>query len=454
MKCARTEFDGYAEEVFEPDDPPGTNSSAGAQAKKGNGGATGTEGNMGEGAWPVMAAAAYHGLVGEVVATIAPHTEADPVALHLHYLASFGSTVGRGPYYQVEATPHFANLFLATVGRTSRARKGTGADWILRIFENAEPDWAHNCVHSGMSSGEGMLMPIRDPVYAMRKGVEELIDPGVDDKRCLFDEREFSQLLKVMRREGNVISRMVRDAWDCRETIGTLTKHNRTKATKAFISIIGHVTADELRKLLDETEMLNGFANRFLLACVRRDKLLPHGGAPSAELIESLGRQTKEAIEAARTIGRVTMKPEAAEFWEQIYPALSTDQPGLLGAITARAEAQTIRLALIYALLDRSPQIERVHLDAATAVWTFCESSARYIFGDLIGDSLADEILRVLRQAGSNGMSRSDLYRLFALGHPAVKIGVALIRLLSAGKVRRDVHNTPHRPLQEIWFAI
>ena len=117
-----------------------------------------------EGPWPLMPTAAYHGLAGEAVATIAPHTEADPVALHLHYLTSFGNAIGRGPYYQVEATPHFANLFLITIGRTSRARKGTGADWIVRIFKIAEPDWAHNCIHSGMSSGEGMIMPIRDPV--------------------------------------------------------------------------------------------------------------------------------------------------------------------------------------------------------------------------------------------------------------------------------------------------
>ena len=36
---------------------------------------------------------------------------------------------------------------------------------------------------------------------------------------------------------------------------------------------------------------------------------------------------------------------------------------GLLGAITARAEAQTIRLALVYALLDRAAQIDVIHLD-------------------------------------------------------------------------------------------
>jgi hypothetical protein len=391
LKHTRTEFEDYTEECYEQDDPLGGNGG------KTNGQNANTGADTAEPPWPIMGPAAYHGLAGEVVAGIAPYTEADQVALLLHFLASFGNAVGRSPHYLVEATPHFANLFLVTIGRTSRARKGTGADWILRIFEIADPHWAHNCIHSGLSSGEGMLTPVRDPVYAMRKGVEEQIDPGVEDKRMLLDEREFSQVLRVMRREGNVVSRMVRDAWDCREVIGTLTKHNRTKVTKAYISIIGHITAEELRNLLDQTEMFNGFANRFLLACVRRGKLLPHGGAPSPELIENLGQKTSQAIEVTRPIKRVTMTSEAAGFWEEIYPVLSKDQPGLLGAITARAEAQTIRLALVYALLDGSPQITQEHLEAAQAVWRFCDDSARYVFGDLVGELFTDEVLRVLR---------------------------------------------------------
>ena len=80
--------------------------------------------------------------------------------------------------------------------------------------------------------------------------------------------------------------------------------------------------------------------------------------------------------------------------------------PGLLGAITDRAEAQTIRLALVYALLDQAPQIDVVHIEAALALWHFCEASARYIFGDLVGDPIADTILRALRAAGAAGLSR------------------------------------------------
>jgi len=80
--------------------------------------------------WPQpLAEAAYHGLAGEVVRTIEPHTESDPVALLLQFLAFFGSCINRSAYYLVEGDKHFANLFLVMVGQSSklvRAQVGEG----------------------------------------------------------------------------------------------------------------------------------------------------------------------------------------------------------------------------------------------------------------------------------------------------------------------------------------
>ena len=47
----------------------------------------------------------------------------------------------------------------------------------------------------------------------------------------------------------------------------------------------------------------------------------------------------------------------------------------------ARSEAQVIRLSLIYALLDSQDVITFPHLDAALAVWAYCEAWALRIFG-------------------------------------------------------------------------
>ena len=44
--------------------------------------------------WPTIEPEAFHGLAGDVVKTISPHTEADPVAILIQLLACFGNMVG------------------------------------------------------------------------------------------------------------------------------------------------------------------------------------------------------------------------------------------------------------------------------------------------------------------------------------------------------------------------
>src|SRR5207247_2378675 len=70
--------------------------------------------------WPEPAPAVYYGLAGEIVGAIAPHSEADPVALLSQLLAAFGNCVGRSPYCQAEADEHHTNLFLLLVGVTAK----------------------------------------------------------------------------------------------------------------------------------------------------------------------------------------------------------------------------------------------------------------------------------------------------------------------------------------------
>ena len=403
--------------------------------------------------WPVLDDAALHGLAGEVVTSIAPHTESDPTALLLTYLTSFGNAVGRGPHYVVEDTRHFANLFTLLAGNTAKARKGTSSDRIRAIFQLADPVWAIERVQGGMSSGEGVITAVRDAIYTLHKGVLQLTDPGVSDKRLLLFEPEFSSVLAVLNRENSILSRVVRDAWDCRQMLGTMTKRDPTRATEAYISIVGHITITELQRRLDETTMANGFANRFLLGCVRRARLLPHGGNLQAHERERLGRYTQEALNAARTMTQVEMTAAARERWTTEYPALSESGDRLTDHMTARAEAQVIRLALLYALLDQASAIEVAHLEPALALWRFCKASSSYIFGELTGDGPADVILAALRGAGANGMMKREIFDLFGRNLSASKIDAALARLQASGRaVSRPMPSLGGRPRQ-MWYA-
>ena len=122
---------------------------------------------------------------------------------------------------------------------------------------------------------------------------------------------------------------------------------------------------------------------------------------------------------------------DAADEWASIYSALSAGQAGLLGAVTSRAEAQVARLALVYTLLDGQTEIGVPHLRAALAVWEYCEASAAFIFGDSLGDAVADDILRALQRAGSAGLTRTAIRDLLGRHQSADRIGASLALLLN-----------------------
>jgi hypothetical protein len=398
--------------------------------------------------WPTMSNAAYHGLAGEIVRAIEPKTESDPVAILGQFLAWFGSAVGRGPYYLVEADRHFSILNLLLVGDTSKSRKGTSASRVREIFEGADAEWVSNCIATGLSTGEGLIHRIRDPL--LHEGT--VVDPGIEDKRLLVLETEFVGVLAVMRRHGNNLSRVLRDLWDAK-TVHTLTRKAPLHATDPHVSIVGHITAEELRKSLDRVSMANGFANRFVFLLVRRNKALPHGGEIDDKVLKELATRPRQAIGVARKLSRVRMAPDAHEAWEQVYGALSEGRPGMLGAILGRAEAQTIRLALFYALLDGEDRIRADHLTAALAVWRYCEESVLYIFGAAFGDSTDERILLELKRAGAAGLTRTNIRDLFGRHVRAFEIEAALRQLVAAGKAQQKTGPSTGGRRCEVWAA-
>jgi hypothetical protein len=322
-----------------------------------------------EPAWPVMHEAAYYGLAGEAVEAIKPHSEADPVAILIQFLTLAGNAMGRTAYYRVEDDRHHTNLFAVLVGESSKARKGTSLGRVRAIMKIADQAWSDDRLKGGLSSGEGFINEVRDErrEWNRKEGREEIVDACVVDKRLTALEAEFASTLAVMERAGNTLSQLIRRAWDG-DKLGTMTKHSPLCATDAHISIVGHITIDELRARLTRTEAANGFANRFLFPLVRRSRELPFGGSLDHSVTLKFGEQLREKIASAQTIGRVQMTKAARAQWAAVYSKLSAAQPGLLGAVVARGEAQVVRLALIYALLDGSGQIAVPHLEAALAV--------------------------------------------------------------------------------------
>jgi len=410
--------------------------------------------------------AAFYGPAGELVDAIAPHTEADPVAILVQLLVGWGSLVGRCAYYGVEADRHYTNLFAAIVGASAKGRKGTAWGHVKAVLAAMDETWAKERVKGGLSSGEGLIWKVRDaiertdPVKQKGRVIDTetyVADPGESDKRLFVLEPELAETLRVMARDGSILSAIIRQAWDTGD-LQVLTKSSPAKATDAHVSLAAHITAIELRRYLDRTEMGNGFGNRILWVCARRSQLLPFGGDFTEDAKASIAKATvrlREATEQARQGGDrcVSWSDAGAKLWAGVYGELSAGRPGLFGAMTSRAEAQVCRLALLYALLDCSRAIDQPHLEAALELWRYSAESVRHIFGDSIGDPLADELLTLLRRAGADGVTRTEIRDAFSKNKSAEELERALGALADLGLAVSRPEPTKGRPAER-WFPI
>ena len=401
----------------------------------------------GSAGWPELDSTALHGLPGDIVRSLAPHTEADQAALLVSFLVGFGSAVGAGPHAVADGADHPGRLHAVIVGSTAKARKGTSWRRIRRVLAHADPDWAATRILGGLSSGEGLIAAVADAA------TDNDGNPtgGVTDKRLLVVEEEYARVLTVARRESNILTAVLRQAWD-RGDLRTMTK-TPLAATGAHVSVLGHITVAELRSKLTETDQANGFGNRSLWVCARRSQLLPHGGADTDDLHRDLGNRVAAALDTARRVGIVSRTDAADRLWEYLYAEMAEDDPGgLAGALIARAEAHVLRLSLVYALADRASRVDVEHLDAAWAMWRYCRDSAAYIFGDTLGDDVADRLLAAVR-ATTDGLDRTAQSAVFGRNVPGERLEHARRLLAACGLCQERTVDTGGRP-RTVLFAL
>jgi hypothetical protein len=381
---------------------------------------------------------AKYGIVGQIVDSITPHSEADPVGLLVHLLIFFGNAVGSGPHFTVASDRHSLNEFAVTVGETAKARKASAFNHSRQIYTIASPHWAERSIETGLSSGEGLIQSVLE-----RSNVNAtIVDP------LLIFESEFGSALRVMLRQGNTLSPVLRQAWDA-SPLGVLTRKNSLKAKASHVSLIGHITQTELTDLLSRSDIFGGFANRILWVCVRRHGMHPELGGIPDSVLRRLAKMIKAAIKASRTVREISFSVKATKKWKELYPSLSSAQPGVLGAVISRAEPHVLRLAGIYALMNQSRVVRTHHLSAAVAVWKYCSESAEVIFGKKQSSSLEDRISQLLIDS-ANGLTRTQISAAFDNHKSSGAISEALHKLQGEGRATWKVRQTGGRSAQ-VW---
>jgi hypothetical protein len=107
--------------------------------------------------------------LGDIARVVKPYTEADRNAIIVQGLVYIGNVVGRRAYYVAGvATRHYPNEFAVVIGKTAKARKGTSLRDLQEVLDSLDPTWNAGRVATSLSSGEGLVNLVRDPIDADR----------------------------------------------------------------------------------------------------------------------------------------------------------------------------------------------------------------------------------------------------------------------------------------------
>ena len=249
--------------------------------------------------FPQLAEDALYGLLGNIVNAIAPTTEAHPAAVLFSLVVAISTALGNKIVFAAGNVSQPLRFFMLLVGDSCIGRKGTSWSAVKKIltFALGKAFFAEN-ITNGLSTGEGLINCLRDEEIRIIDSQSVVIDAGVVDKRLLIIEPEFGRVLRVMQRNASTLSATIRSAWDVGpdDMLNILTKSS-VRCTGAHIGMIGHSTITELLKLLTDTDLANGFANRFLIVSSIRTNSLPFGGDLTFEQTEELGNQPERLTE-------------------------------------------------------------------------------------------------------------------------------------------------------------
>jgi len=374
---------------------------------------------------PVAAPEVYTGILGEITMAAEPGTEADPVGVLGSLLTMTSVAVGTVPHVKVGNDRHPLLIWTLLFGRTGSGRKGGATQTAALFATTACPDFASYAT-SGLSSGEGLIERIRDG--------DGKDNPDVADKRLLAIETEFGTVMARAAREGSTLAEVCRQAWNG-EALSVLNR-KRLAASWSHVGIIGHIAPRDFRRRLAAADLAAGTYNRYLPLYVERSKRLPIPEGADLAVVNRLGADLRDRIDAASKARRLQLDGEATALWcDELYDEFTAadDEEAAWAEFMRRAAPYCLRIGGLYAALDGRALIGKADLIAAGALVRYSTASARYVLGDQLRDPRLERLTREITAAGETGLTRTEISGLFDRHLPGAALTGMLAGLVDGG---------------------
>jgi hypothetical protein len=320
---------------------------------------------------PILPEAAWYGLSREYREIVGPCTEAS----HSYHLACFVAAVGacleRNVYVE-RAGRHYPNLFVVLVGPSGGARKSTalrfGLDLVAAVDRKILVAWT-------IDSREGFLQDLSDrgKLNGHRRGVHAIL--RLDELRALIDKSRMEGL-------GNIVP-MLTHAYDCPPSLDVRTRKNSLSVPQPTLSLVAATTWDWLEGI-KSPDLLGGLGNRTMWVAGQPGDAIPDPPKRDPERWDGLVQKLRTLIAHWRKskCTEVSLSAEAAARWKRIYGEIyghRSDDP-LIATLCERMQNHCLKVALIFAVLDRQSVIELHHLEAAYTFTQFLYDCLWHVF--------------------------------------------------------------------------
>ena len=327
-----------------------------------------------------------------------------------------GNWLGFRHYIAEEATHRHPNLFLALAGGTGSG-KGTSYRWTDWVMRALDAQWSDERVTTAVGSGEGLLAKITDPVVTLNaKGEEVVAIEGSPRQTCAVPR---GRVGLSVQQDG--LSREPGE--DDYEGLGfrrleTTTKKEAMTCNEPHVSIIGHITPDELTSRCVDARLIdNGFSNRWLYCVIKPTQVKFDSITP--EQIDGLTAVRDELVGQLQRFSltgadEFVFTPDAHDAYMQTARYLY-DNPhtGAMEKQDARSRPLMFKLSIIYAAMDGSNKVELHHFLAARSFWAYCSRSARSFFGQKSGNENVDRFMEMWRFQGYEPLTITEISDMF-----------------------------------------
>lgn len=320
--------------------------------------------------WQAIPETCWRGLFAQYREIMQNQVTEAPDNFHFACLATIiGTLIGRrvSVWY---ARPLYPNFFTVLVGETEKTKKTTAMRFALEIFY-ALKGFKGKAI-PGVSSAEGLLRCLG--AYIVEKEAERT---GYD---CILWLEELAALLRKGRQEAVLnLPPMITHLYDLPKEVELPTRKQPLRLLNPFLSILSGTTLEWLQSSIREEELLSGFANRFLYITGVPKPPIPLPRKPDLSPIIREISSIQPFWEAGASL---SLSASAIAEWDAFYSRWRRWQPtGTLAAIVGRIPEYTMKLALLYAVLERKHEISGEMMKAACDFAYYLYNSYAELFG-------------------------------------------------------------------------